>query len=91
VYPEINVQVSAAAEFAVADLECDRHSVVCVELFVEALAHVPFELDVVSGGDIEEEGKESGEEGEQHLERQECRCKHGGGRDVGSGCVDGES
>jgi len=70
-YPEINVQISAAAELAVADLEGHGHFIVGVELFVEALAHVRFELDVVGGGDIEKEGEEDGEEEEQHLGRQE--------------------
>lgn len=35
-YPEINLEVSATAEFPIADLEGHRHFVVGMELFVKA-------------------------------------------------------
>ncbi len=47
--PEVNIEVSRAAELAVADLEGYRHLVIAVEDFVEALAAVGRELDVVGG------------------------------------------
>ncbi len=47
VYPKVNLQVTAAAEFPVADLERDRHLVVLVQLLVEAFALVRLHLDVV--------------------------------------------
>lgn len=47
-YPKVNVQVAGAAKLAVADLEGDGHTVVSVELLVEAFAAVGGELDVVT-------------------------------------------
>lgn len=45
--PEVDLQVPAAAELAVADLKGDGHFVVLVQLLVEAFAHVGLHLDVV--------------------------------------------
>jgi hypothetical protein len=45
--PKVNLEVSAAAKLAIADLERDSHLVILVELFVEAFAHVGLHLDVV--------------------------------------------
>jgi hypothetical protein len=53
-HPEVNVQVSATAKLAVADLEGDGHLVVGVQLLVEAFARVGSELDVVGGGEAYE-------------------------------------
>lgn len=46
-YPKVDFQVSTSAKLSVADLECDRHPVVLVQLLVEALALVRLHLDVV--------------------------------------------
>lgn len=66
-YPKVNIEVSAAAEFAVADLEGDGHLVVRVQLLMEALARVRLELDVVRRADGEEAAESSIEE---------CEDKH---------------
>jgi hypothetical protein len=67
-HPEINLQVPAATEFPVADLERDRHLVVLVQRLVEALALVRLHLDVVRGRERDEAARcsEDGERGEQH-------------------------
>lgn len=46
-YPEINVQVAGTAKLAIANLEGYRHLIIAVEVFVEALAAMSWELDVV--------------------------------------------
>ena len=46
-YPEVDVQVLAAAKLSVADLECHRHLVVLVQLLVEAFSRVRAEIYVV--------------------------------------------
>ena len=53
-YPEVNLEVAAAAELAVADLVGHGHPVVAVEVLVETLARVGFHLDVVRGGEADE-------------------------------------
>lgn len=47
-YPEINVQIPSLFEFPVANLEGNSHFVIFVELFEEAFASMPRELDVMS-------------------------------------------
>jgi hypothetical protein len=63
-YPEINVKVSTATEFAIANLEGDGHSVIRVQLLVEAFARVCLQLDVVCRADGEETAKGYIEKGE---------------------------
>jgi len=46
-YPEINLQISCAAEFPVSHLEGHGHLVILVEGLVEALPAVGWQLDVV--------------------------------------------
>lgn len=68
-YPEIDFQIAAAAKLSVANLECDRHLVVLVQLFVEAFALVGLHLDVVRRSEREQTAR-SGEKTkgrEQHL------------------------
>ena len=48
--PEIDFQATASTVFAVADLECDCHLVVLVQLFVETFARVCLEPHSVRGG-----------------------------------------
>lgn len=67
-YPEINVQVSAAAEFPVADLEGHRHLVVLVQLLVEALALVRFHLDIMR--------RRQGEQAARRCEEAKWREEH---------------
>lgn len=63
-YPEVNVEVSTATKLAIADLEGDSHSVVRVQLLVEAFARVCLQLDVVCRTDGEETAESCIEEGE---------------------------
>ena len=67
-YVEIDVEVATAAEFPVADLECDGHLVVTVKFFVEAFSGVGFELDVVgeSGGEERETSEAANCPGGEH-------------------------
>ena len=53
-YPEINLEVPTTREFAVPDLERDRHLVIGMEGLVEAFAGVGLHLNVVSGGYAEQ-------------------------------------
>lgn len=46
-YPEVDLDVTTAAEFPVADLESNGHLVIGVEGLVEAFARVSPQLDVV--------------------------------------------
>lgn len=47
-YPEVNVEVSGAAELPVANLEGHGHLVIAAELLVKTFAAVGRELDVVT-------------------------------------------
>ena len=67
-YPEIDVQVSAAAKFPVADLEGHRHLVVLVQLLVEAFALVRFHLNVVR--------RRQGEQAARRCEETKWREEH---------------
>lgn len=55
-YVEINVEVSRATKFTVANLECDSHLVVLVQFLVETFSGMRFEDNVV--------GEDTGQEGE---------------------------
>lgn len=68
-YPEVNLQVAAAAEFPVANLEGDGHLVVLVQLLVEALALVRLHLDIVRRCERQQAARrcEETEGREQHL------------------------
>jgi hypothetical protein len=68
-HPEFDVQVPASSKLAIADLECDCHLVVLVQLFVETFAHVGLHLDVMGGGQGEERARcyEETERREQHA------------------------
>lgn len=61
-YIEVDVEISRAAKFSVADLEGDCHFVVLVEFFVETFSGVRLQDDVV--------GEDGGEKG--------GRCHEGG-------------
>jgi hypothetical protein len=63
-YPKVNVEVSTTTELAIADLEGDGHSVIRVQLLVEAFARVCLQLDVVCRADGKEAAKSGIEEGE---------------------------
>jgi hypothetical protein len=54
-YVEVDVEISRAAKFSVANLEGDCHFVVLVEFFVETFSGVRLQGDVV--------GEDGGEEG----------------------------
>jgi len=63
-YPEVNVEVSTATKLAIADLEGDGHSVVRVQLLVEAFARVCLQLNVVCRADGKETAESCIEKGE---------------------------
>ena len=46
-HPEIDLQIARASELPIAHLECHRHLVIFVQLFVKALARMSAQLYVV--------------------------------------------
>ena len=68
-YPKVNLKIAAATKFAISNLKCDRHLVVDMELFVETLARVRLELDVVGGNRAEHaaQGRDGSGSGEAHF------------------------
>lgn len=53
-YPKIDVQIPTAPEFSISYLECNGHLVFSVQIFMETLARVCLQLDVMcitDGGD----------------------------------------
>jgi hypothetical protein len=69
-YPEVNIEVSTATKLAIADLEGDGHSVIRVQLLVEAFARVCLQLDVVCRAD----GKETAKCGIEESEDEHVCC-----------------
>ncbi len=75
-YPKVNLQVSTATEFPVADLESDCHLVVLVKRFVEAFALVCLHLDVVRQRVLQQAARcsEKGKRREPHACRSRDCC-----------------
>lgn len=77
-YPEINVQVPTTPKLSVADLECHRHLVIFVQLFVKALARMRFHLDVVGIAGREEGGEDQKQARDQrHIGYGAARAREG--------------
>lgn len=57
-YPEINVEVTRGAELAIANLVCDAHLVILVEVLVEAFESVGGQDNVVGGGGLGRNGSD---------------------------------
>lgn len=75
-YEEVDIKISTATKFSVANLEGDRHLVVLVQRLVEAFSRMGAELDVVRVGD--------GKEGEGGEEESENGCHRGQSVGVGT-------
>lgn len=70
-YPEVDLQIATAPEFAITDLKADRHFVIFVQRFMVAFSRVSLKLDGVCShsGDPPQRGDQEGC----------CGKSHGGG------------